>query len=430
MSHHHKQPGQGPICCDEYRHLSRRRFLQGTGMAAAATIAAPSWMPRVVLADTTTNRDVLVVLFLRGAIDSLSVIVPHQESEYYRLRPTQAVPRPGQTNGCIDLDGQFGLHPGMASLMTAYNNGDLALVAAAGSNDPSRSHFDGQRMIEFGVPVDRSAYSNGWLARHLLLSPAPIGSVLRAATIGSTVPYSLYGAPNSLPVTDPSKFALPGRVATRTLRDSFLRDVYATQEQLVTRAALNTIDTVALLGAVSWTNYNPAPGVTYPVTSLGYALKNAAALIKAQVGVEVLAIDVNNFDTHAEQGTLDGGLNTLLVDLADSLAAFYGDLGTLWDRTSLVAMSEFGRRIEENGSEGTDHGHGTMMLAMGGGINGGRVLHRWPGLAAANLYEGLDLAVTIDYRNILAEILARRCGAPDVTDIFGNMTISYEGIVA
>lgn len=410
---------QATACCDDYRRWSRRSFLKGAATIGAAALTAPAWLPKVTMAQTRNGRDTLVCVFLRGAMDALSTVVPYGDPAYYNARPTMALNPPGQTDGVIDLNGFFGLTPVLSPLMPAYQNGDLAIVHACGSPDPSRSHFEAMSIMEFATPNMDMHVSEGWLAKHLLATPpARQGALLRAASMGKFIPESLQGAPGALPIEDPANFELQGARQTRTLYDSYLREMYENTVEPMQSIALNTLDTVSLLGAVSWSQY--APRVPYPTAEVGQAFQHAAALIKADLGVEAISIDHGNWDTHANQGNLSGTMAGLLADVGGSLAAFYQDMQGYLDRVTVVVMSEFGRRVEENGSAGTDHGHGSCMFLMGGNVNGGQVHGTWPGLSAQYLFEGRDLAVTTDYRDILAEILQKRMGNPDVNQAFPN----------
>ncbi len=422
--------------CDEYNRLSRRRFLAATGGMAAAAAIAPAWLPRVALArdHRGAQRDVLISIYLRGASDGLSLVPPHGENAYYTYRPTTAVPRPGMGTGfdAIDLDGFFGLAPSLAPLMPAYNNGHLLIVHATGSIDPSRSHFDAQRFMEVGVARDVTVVT-GWLGRHLqTIAPAVPGTLLRGVGISTGLQRTLEGAPSTLPIPDLDVFGLTGAGSSNPQRTDALGDMYALAEDPQKTIALNTISTIALLNTINFTGYVPGGGVTYPTGSFAYAMKTSAALIKAQVGVEAIAIDLGGWDTHSDQGTTTGFLAGLMSTLAQALAAFYGDMiGTPGAPTfTVVVMSEFGRQVQENGTLGTDHGHGNAMFVLGNCVDGGRVLANWPGMGPGQLFENRDIQVTIDYRDVISEIVAQRLGNPNIPYIFPNFTPTPRGIYA
>lgn len=418
--------------CQEYLELSRRQFLGATG-AGAIALTVPEWLPRVAYAqDACTDRDVIVTVFLRGAMDGLTLCVPHAENLYYIARPTLAVPRPdsGDPNRATDLDGFFGFPPAMTPLIPAFQAGHLLIVHACGSQNGSRSHFDAMRFMEIGKPGDNSLFT-GWLGRHIASAP-PISpnSVLRAIGVGYRLQQSLQGGPQSLPVPVPSNFNLSGAPASQAARRIALTDLYnATTDPLKT-SALSTQTTIDWLSTINFGGYTPAGGAVYPDTFFGASLKSTAALIKAEVGVEAVALDIPGWDTHNAQGVAPGGdLWSLLSMLANGLSAFHADMFAGNGRNlTVVVMTEFGRRLLENGSFGTDHGHGGCMLVMGNHVAGGRVLTQWPGLDAGQLFQGRDLAVTIDFRDILAEIVFDRLRNPNIGTIFPSFTPTFRGV--
>jgi uncharacterized protein (DUF1501 family) len=418
--------------CSEYNELSRREFLMRS-TAAAAVLAAPAWLPQVAYAQTEdTSRDVIVSIFLRGGADGLSLVVPHGENAYYTLRPTIAIPRPDSTsaNRAVDLNGFFGLPPAMASLLPAYQTGNLLVVHATGSTDPTRSHFDAQAFMEIGAPSRDSA--TGWLGRHLASKP-PMrpNAALRALAFNYGLPLMLAGGPDTLPIPNPANFGLSGSSTTGTQRLAWLGNAFAGQLDPLKASAQNTQRTITQLAAIGISSYQPSGGAVYPTSSFGTALRSTAALIRADVGVEAIQIDVSGWDTHNAQGPITGGMANTMRGLADSLAAFHADMvgANRLGRVTLVVMSEFGRRALENGSQGTDHGHGNVMFVLGGSAAGGRVLTQWPGLAAGQLYQNQDLQVTIDYRDILAEIVSRRLGNTQLDVVFPGYTPTFRGAV-
>lgn len=420
--------------CTEYQQLSRRGFLAASGLTAIAA-SVPSWLPRVALASShrSTMRDVVISIYLRGASDGLSMCVPWGDPNYYTARPTIAVARPdsGLADRATDLNGFFGLPPAMTSLLPAYQNGHLLFVHACGSTDPSRSHFDAQRFMEVGKARDPAIVS-GWLGRHLATTePMQPNALLRAVGISTGLARTLVGGPQTLPIPNLDTFDLAGSSTTRAARRAALNDMYQPVPDPVHAAAVNTFQTIDLLNTINFAGYQPTGGAVYPTNGFGTSMKSVAALLKAQVGVEAVAIDVNGWDTHSNQGVVTGTMANLMSNLALTLAAFYADLnsGAVQPSFVLTAMSEFGRRVAQNGSAGTDHGHGNVMLVMGQAITGGRVLANWPGLAQGQLFEGLDLQVTIDYRDVLAEILAERAGAADLPSVFPGYTPTFRGVV-
>ncbi len=429
----HTQEAQG---CPEYASLSRRGFMKATG-SLAAIAAASTWLPRIAMAKDyrSTQRDTIIWVYLRGAADGLSICAPHAEEAYYATRPTLAIPRPdsGSPGAAIDLDGFFGMPQSMASLRPAYLAGDLLFVHACGSPHPSRSHFDAQRFMEVGTSDDPFLIT-GWLGRHLAsVAPADANAILRAVGISTGLQRSLVGGLGTLPVPDLDTFGLLGSASTRAARTTALGDMYAATTNPLRTTASTTIATINLLDSIDFVGYQPAGGATYATNDrLGYALKTSAALLKAQVGVEAIAIDVDGWDTHSAQGNLTGTMSFLLNRLSSALASFHADMaasGASAPGYIIAVVSEFGRRLGENGSQGTDHGHGNAMMLLGQSIAGGRVLTQWPGLSEAALFEGKDLAVTTDYRDILAEIIDRRLGNPNIANIFPGFTPSYKGVL-
>lgn len=422
--------------CSEYNRLSRRRFLAAGGAAAAFAALTPAWLPKVALArdHRGAQRDVLVLIFLRGGMDGLSLCVPHGEDAYYAARPVLNVPRPdsGSPNAAIDLNGFFGFHPAMAPLMPAWQDGRLLVVHAAGYVNANRSHFEAERDIEIGAGGD-TLVTTGWLGRHLAaVSPLQPSAPLRGLGIRADLQQALAGGPRSLPVPQPQSFTLAGAPGTRAQREAVIAAVHGGAPEPLRSHALDSLATLALLQSVNINGYMPAGGADYGVTGMGLAMRSAAALIRAQVGVEAIAIDLGGWDTHNSQGTTTGFLAGLMGTLAGGLAAFYDDLthGVSPPSFTVVIMSEFGRQLNENGSAGTDHGHGNAMFVLGPCVHGGRVLTNWPGLAPGQLFQGRDLEVTIDYRDILAEIVSQRLGNPNLAYVFPTFTPTPRGVFA
>lgn len=415
--------------CDEFMRLSRRGFIGLAGAAAAATL-----LPRVALADAyrSSQRDVVVCLFLRGGADGLTLCMPHGDPAYYAARPTIAVPQPGSTasNRGLNLDGFFGLPAALAPLLPIFNEGKLAVVHAVGSTDPTRSHFVAQNIMESAR--GSADVSTGWLGRHLASVPPMLpNALLRGVALSyAGMQLSLVGGPRSLPLPPAlSSVGLSGSMSD-TGPTQGVRTMYAAAREPLRTTALDTLDTVGVLRGVNFNSYQPALGVSYPDDAMSQSLKRVAALIKAQVGVEAVTMDsLGGWDTHAEQGPLDGPMGSLMSTTASAIAAFYRDMNSgSAPSTTIVIMSEFGRSVRENSSRGSDHGHGGVMFVLGPAVNGGRVLTTWPGLATEQLHEGRDLKVTIDYRDILAEIVADRLGNPNVGAVFPGYTPVHRGV--
>jgi uncharacterized protein (DUF1501 family) len=350
------------------------------------------------------------------------------------LRPTLAIPRPdsGSPNAAVDLDGFFGLSPSLAPLVELFEDGRLLVVHACGLENQSRSHFDAMHFLEVGQIQPPSDLFTGWLGRHLAsTAPTQAEGVLRAVGLGFGLQRTLVGGPQTLPIDNLATFDLQGDPESVQERREVLADLYGAVDDPLKASAENSLATIELLKAIDFDGYQPAEGATYPQGEFGEALRSTAALIKAEVGVEAIAIDFGGWDTHDNQDPLDGTMAQLMTVLAQGLAAFQEDLAAATGsagRVTMTVLSEFGRNAFENGSGGTDHGHGNLMLALGPGIQGGQVLTQWPGLAPGQLYEDQDLAITIDYRDILTEIVTRRLGNPDFRNVFpdeGYTPVTY-----
>jgi uncharacterized protein (DUF1501 family) len=420
--------------CPEYDRISRRRFL-GLGAGAFVAAALPAWLPRVALADIgspagSAVRDVLVSVSLRGGADGLTLCPPFGDEGYYALRPTLAVPRPDSSSPhrALNLDGFFGFAPSLRPLLDLYQDGSLLVVHATGLPLRTRSHFSAMFLNEVGQPAPPASRVNGWIAEHLrAVPPARADAVLRAVGNGIGLPRSLVGAPATAPVRDLAASGFAGDPVTVAARRRALTAMYAAAPDPLRAPAASTLLTVDLLERIRYASYQPAGGAVYPDDELGRALRSTAALIKAGVGVEAATIECGGWDSHSDQGPFDGAMALLLKSLAEGLAAFHADLFTNGPaNVVLVVQTEFGRNAWENGSRGTDHGHAGAMLVLGGHVAGGRVLTRWPGLAPEELYEGQDLALTIDARDILSEILKKRLGNPDPWSVFADPAYTPE----
>ncbi len=420
-----------PDCgCEEYNELSRRQFLgSAAGLSAAALF--PAWLPKIVMSKShASNRDIIVSIFMRGGADGLSICVPFTDPNYYASRTTTAIPRPDSslaTKG-INLDGTFMFPQAMAGLVPAYAGNDLLVVHATGQLNVSRSHFDAQRYMEVGKPIDPTLVT-GWLGRHLAsIPPLNPAAPLRGIGVANGLQKTLVGAPNTLPIADPTNYSIGGSTTTQAQRLAFMQGDYATADEPIHSAALNATSTVNLLKTVNFTGYKTANGAVYPTSSFGKALRSVAVLIKNNVGIEAAQVDIGGWDTHSAQDPLAGSMFKTMQDFSNSLGAFYADVIATMPNVTVVSVSEFGRNVRENGSNGTDHGRGTVMLAMGKGISGGRVYSVWPGLAKAQQADGQDLQVTIDYRDILAEIVQQRLGNPNLDFVFPTWTPTMRGV--
>ncbi len=401
--------------------LSRRSFLTALGVGAGAVVLG-SGMEAVSTqhawaADPAYSGDVLVVLSLRGGFDGLSAIVPHGDPDYYRLRPNIGVP----AATLLAKDAMFGLHPALQPLLPWWQNGTFGAVHAVGQASPTRSHFAAMEEMERAAPG--TGLRTGWLDRVLGLRSA--GTPFQAVQVGSTGASPAFIGPSAeLALRSVDGFSLAG-VSSDTDRarwSTALAGLHATAAPALRQPAQTTLQALSTTARLKAAGYTPAAGVTYPDTRLGDALSDLARLIKAGVGLQAACVDYGDWDMHAGLGRSDSGwMRDKLTELASALAAFATDLGRAFDRLCLVTMSEFGRRVAENGSGGVDHGHGNAMLLLGGGVVGGKVHGRWPGLDAESLISG-DVYGATDYRDVLADILRTRCAASDLSTAFPGLS--------
>lgn len=396
--------------------MNRRFFLHRGALALAGTTAIPQFLVRSVLAQTPgTPGKRLVVIFQRGAADGLNVVVPYREKNYYRMRPSIGIPQ----NQVIDLDGFFGLHPALASFKPLYDAGHLGIVHAVGSPDMTRSHFDAQDYMESGTPGVKST-EDGWLNRALQaedLRHRASHTAFRAVALSADLPLTLAGKVPAIALNNVNDFAVAGRgPAPSPAANAFAAMYDASGDRIFHAAGEETFDAVKMLRAANPAQYQP--NAAYPNTEFGNNMKQIAQLLKANLGVEAAFTDVNGWDTHQNQGGVNGQLANRLRDFSDSIAAFWRDMGDDAENITLVTMSEFGRTARENGTGGTDHGHANAMFVLGGNVKGGKVHGRWPGLEDEQLNQGRDLALTTDYRAVLGELVNRTIGAQNLDLVF------------
>ncbi|MGN6733199.1 MAG: DUF1501 domain-containing protein [Candidatus Binatia bacterium] len=390
---------------------SRRSFLKSTGLGFSAFGLPPSFLVRAAGAEQNARGKSLVVVFQRGGMDGLNVSIPYKDQAYYALRPTIAVKEPasGDERG-IDLDGYFALHPALAPLKTIYDKGQLAIVHAAGSPDNSRSHFDSQDYMELGTPGIKST-PEGWLNRYLSQKRAA-GLPFRGVAVSPQMPRTLAGGAPALSMSSIEEFRLRNLAMAGALEKLYANSA----DPLFRQGGKSLFDAMARLHAIE--SKIPPSTATYSAGRFGNGLKQIARLIKADLGLEVAFTEIEGWDTHVAEGGASGQLANRLKELGEGLAAFYQDLGDRMEDVVLVTMSEFGRTARENGNRGTDHGHANVMFVLGGGVRGGKVYGRWPGLAPEVLYEGRDLDLTTDYRAVCGEVLARHLAQRDLNRIF------------
>ena len=399
--------------------VSRRIFLKNGAFALVSLGFAPSFLGRTAFAAGDSRRArQLIAIFQRGAVDGLSMVVPCGEDEYYRARPSIAVPRPNTGEGsALDLDGFFGFNPRLSPLKPLWDRRDLAIVHACGSPDSTRSHFDAQDYMETATPGVKST-GDGWLNRYLQVRRTYGTTTFRAVALGPQLPRVLQGTAPAIALNRISQFGIRSGGNGERLETSFEAQYGAAADRLLSGTGRDAFDAIRMLKAADPSRYQPAHGTEYPRSPFGQALKQIAQLSKADVGLEVAFADVGGWDTHVNQGAGQGPLAARLDNFARSVAALVTDLDERMADTVVLTMSEFGRAVAENGSRGTDHGHGNAMMVIGGGVRGGRVYGKWPGLAINRQHEGRDLAVTTDFRDVFGEIVVRHLGVVDPAAIF------------
>ncbi|UXI69761.1 DUF1501 domain-containing protein [Tahibacter amnicola] len=433
--------------------IHRRDFLKGCCASAIAGAASPNAFGAAFDPAAATDNT-LVVLFLRGGTDGLSLVPPvggNDRATYEQLRPTLKIPLSG-AGAALPLpntNGLWGLHPRATALQALYQSNHLAVVLGAGQvNTPvTRSHFDSQANMEFGLGGQQGS-GVGWLTRHLISGGLPANVPIPSVCMGAITSTSLLSSTETITAYYGSEFRLDTAAWAWNARDNYaandlpagfsgfvetLPQLWAGSDALEV-AGQQTLDALAAMRPLNFRLYNassnpggyqPAGGANYGDGALGTQLRNIAQMIKAGLGLRIATVDYGGWDTHDGQGnpanTYDYFGNKV-QELSDMLGAFYTDLSSgatnHMQKVSVLVMSEFGRRVNENESGGTDHGYGNVMLALGASVNGGRTYGTFPGLASAQLYEGADVAVTTDYRRVISEALVRRLGNPNVYYVF------------
>ncbi len=407
--------------------MDRRYFLKagGIGLASFGLMSvAPQFLHQFADAQTLTDgygkKKILITIFQRGAVDGLNMIVPHGESEYYNLRSTIAVQKPNQDGGAINLDNYFGLHPSLKPLEKFWQSKQMAVIHSVGSPDNTRSHFDAQDYMESGTPGVKST-RDGWLNRVLQDTKSPKDSPFRAVSLTQQLPRSLYGVAPSVAMSNLADFAINAGVYTQAVQGGF-EGIYQQTADSLTTTGKETFEAVNFLKQANPAQYKPENGAQYPNNPFGSNLRQIAQLIKANVGLEIAFTDTPglNWDTHANEGGARGQIANLLGNFGQAIAAFATDLGKRMDDVVILTMSEFGRTAKENGTRGTDHGHANSMFVLGNSVKGGKVYGDWKGLKNENLYEGRDLAVTTDFRDVFGEIAQKHLGEKNLGKVFPN----------
>ena len=405
--------------------MNRRYFIKSGGIALASfgvMTATPTFLRRA-LAETIEQanggrRKTLIAIFQRGAVDGLNVVVPHGEHAYYDMRPNIAIPKPnGGADAAINLDGFFGLHPALASFKPLWDSKRLAIVHASGSPDNTRSHFDAQDYMESATPGVKST-RDGWLNRYLQSKAEPGKSLFRAVSMTQQTPRAMQGKSPTLAISNLADFRIRAGQTSAAVQGGFEEIYDQAVNDTLHGTGKETFEAINYLKRVNPAQYKAENGANYPATPFGNSLRQTAQLIKAGVGLEVAFTDIGGWDTHVNEGNQQGQLSNLLRQFSNAIAALYTDLGQKMDDVLILTMSEFGRTARENGNRGTDHGHANAMFILGNSVRGGKVYGEWPGLKSEQLYEGRDLALTTDFRDVFGEVAAKHLGASNMNSIF------------
>ncbi len=405
--------------------MNRRYFIKSGSIALASfgvMTSAPSFLKRALAStfDSTSGgrRKTLIAIFQRGAVDGLNVVVPYGEHNYYDLRPNIAIPKPnGGVDAAINLDGFFALNPSLASFKPLWDSKRLAIVHASGSPDNTRSHFDAQDYMESATPGVKST-QDGWLNRYLQSKADSQKSLFRAVSMTQNMPRAMQGKASTLAISNLADFNIRAGQSSATVQGGFEAMYDQTVNDALQGTGKETFEAINYLKQVNPGQYKPENGATYPQTPFGNALRQTAQLIKAGVGLEVAFADIGGWDTHVNEGNQQGQLSNLLRQFSNAIVALYIDLGQRMDDVVILTMSEFGRTVKENGNRGTDHGHANAMFVVGNSVRGGKVYGDWPGLKNEQLYEGRDLALTTDFRDVFGEIASKHLGAANLKAVF------------
>lgn len=410
---------------------SRRIFLRDGGIAVLGLSLVPGFVYRAAMAAKPKlgKKKTLITIFQRGGADGLNLVVPFGDKDYYSLRPSIGIRAPSKEGrSAIDLDGYFGLHPSMESLLPLYKAGDLAIIHATGSPHPTRSHFEAQDYMESAVPGDKTIH-DGWLNRYLVNNPDPDATTFRGVSMGPVLPRSLSGSAPAL--------ALGSMISSEMTSDT--REMYQTlydeeSDALLSGTSRELFEAMDQLKELNPQGYKPDNGANYQMQGqngvFARNMSQVAQLIKADLGLELAFVDIGGWDTHSNQ---EGRFQQLLTSFSRTLATFYEDLGDRMEDVLILTMSEFGRTARENGNAGTDHGKATVMFLIGGSVQGGAVYGEWPGVAPDVLNENRDLAMTTDFRDVFAEVLDNFLDCENPGVVFPDLTLDparYKGVIA
>jgi uncharacterized protein (DUF1501 family) len=399
--------------------LSRRKFLNLATSDIVGNVEDKQENVQVSINKSSSGADILVYIFQRGAADGLNLVVPYGDPDYAPNRPTLAIPDPGMGAGAaINLNGFFGLNPNLSALMPMFDSGDLAMIHACGSLDQTHSHFQTQAFIDRGT-TDLD-FSSGWLARYANANIDLTSTAFQSVAMSSAIPASLSLAQKVVALSSIAGFEIQAPASEVDLISAQLQNLFSHEQSLddTAQATFSALDNIADLNT---DNFPVENGAVYPNSPFARKLQDLAILIKSGIGVETASVDIGGWDTHGEEATT---LPVLAKDYADSVAAFYIDLGTRMADISIITLTEFGRRVAENGSGGTDHGTGSVMFVLGGGVNGEEVYTTiWPGLSEGALVGPGDLQITTDYRTVISELMERRMFYTDTANLFPGFAV-------
>lgn len=391
--------------------VNRRIFMRNGAMAlfAAGLGGVPSFVARAAnnkkIIPPYKKNKTMVCIFQRGAMDGLMAVSPYADPNLKILRPSLYMSPSANEGKMFDLDGRFGLHPGLAAFDPLFREGRLAIVHGVGSPNNTRSHFDAQDYMEAGTPFNKGTAS-GWLNRAVGLLGHE-GTPFRAVSLTSALPRSFYGDNEALAINNLQDFAIQMRgnpMAANIASKSFEQLYDVTSSQLLNKTGKESFDAMKMLNSNDIKNYQPANGAVYPNSALGNSLKQIATLIKMNIGLEVAFAEVGGWDTHFNQGTANGSLARNLKDFSDSIAAFWKDMDAHQDEVTLMTMTEFGRTAHQNGTGGTDHGRASCLFVLGNDVAGGKVYNNIKSLAIQDLEDGRDLPVTTDFRSVFSAV--------------------------
>ena len=405
--------------CDSYKDaMSRRSALKLGALGLVPWLLSSSALSQVKLGGPKRDHT-LVVLFLRGGSDGLNMLVPYADDNYYRARPSLAIAKPNdlrvkEASRSVQINDYFALHPALRPLKKWYDAGTLALVHAVGSEDMTRSHFEAMSAMERGAPTGNSGDPSGWLARYLNKTTSPEDTPLRAIAWSDRMPDSLRGAPSPMVLQSISEFQLHAD-------KDFVNELKAQYQgeastNAIQSAGANTLKALESIERLDPKKYKPSSGAIYPISPLGTGFREVASLMKSDLGLEIACLEDRGWDSHFAQGADIGIHANNMSNVAQTVDAFLTDLGSRAKEMTLIVMTEFGRRVQENSSLGTDHGRASVMMAFGA-VQGGRILGDWPGIAPNQLDDAGDLKPVNDYRKVLTDFLSPKM--PQIADIWG-----------